>query len=127
MYAIAVLMLIGVLHDEKVELYEAAILVTAYFLYIACKCLKKIFRQQLKFSFFTAMYFNEAITNLAYRLARCFRRKKAYMEVILSERQPLLLQNDKDKYGGQNDTVQPNGNVILDSELTLKDCEDLGV
>lgn len=72
------------------------------------------------------MYFNEEITSAVHRLARCCRRKKTYMEVVLSERQPLLLQNGKEKYGGaQNGLIQPNGNVF-ETELTLKDCEELG-
>lgn len=35
MYGVAVIMLIGVLHDGQIDFSEAVILVTSYFIYIA--------------------------------------------------------------------------------------------
>lgn len=62
------------------------------------------------------MYFNEEITSAVHRLARCCKRKKSYKEVVLSETQPLLNVNG----------IKKNHHVVFQTELTLKDCEDLG-
>lgn len=43
-YGVAVVMLIGVLDDSRVELWEAIMLVSTYLLYILCKFLSKILR-----------------------------------------------------------------------------------
>lgn len=96
MYGLSVSLLIAVLQDEKVYFYEALILVLFYSLYILI------------------MFYNNYLSSLAHRLVARFRRKSYYVEV-LSETHPLLVKNGK-----------PNGIFeILDTELTLKDCNAL--
>lgn len=52
------------------------------------------------------------------RLLRKCKRKKNYTEV-LGETHPLLGDPEKNN-------LQCNHGIIIDSEVTLKDCEDLG-
>lgn len=64
------------------------------------------------------MCFNTAVSSCAHRLLAKCRRRKNYTEVI-SEQRPLLLEK------AENGTVSPQ-TEILEAELTLKDCEELG-
>lgn len=81
------------------------------------------------------MYFNQSISRFAHRCVRgccCSSTKPRYTE--LSEHSPLLGQDaEKPKSTGvANGHCQSNGhgavepNHLLDVELTLKDCEELG-
>lgn len=54
------------------------------------------------------------------RLVTTCKRRQYYKEII-TETQPLLLNMNGTKANGTS-----NVNEILDAELTLKDCEDLG-
>lgn len=65
------------------------------------------------------MYFNKPISNSFNRLVRRCQRRSLFKEVI-SETHPLLGHSEKNGM-----YALERGNV-LDSELTLKDCEDLG-
>lgn len=70
-YAVTVLLLILTLRDERIEWYEALILVTCYILYI------------------TAMCFNRRINNFINRVTS---KRKKYKNI--SEESPLLLSNN---------------------------------
>ncbi|KAK4879199.1 hypothetical protein RN001_007345 [Aquatica leii] len=102
MYGIAVVMLIGILQDGKVYIYEAAMLVGAYIFYITSIC------------------FNKPISNTFNRLARRCKRNRNYT-AVMSETKPLLAKVEKN---GTCPISVEYGN-ILDTELTLKDCEEL--
>lgn len=68
-----------------------------------------------------AMYFNNAMSSAAHRLLRCCGRSPKYTE--LAEHTPLLGNNSEKP----NSDLKQNGHSsVLDTELTLKDCEDLG-
>ncbi|XP_023310200.1 sodium/potassium/calcium exchanger 3-like [Anoplophora glabripennis] len=97
MYGISVVLLIVVLQDGRIYLYEALMLVLAYSLYILLMC------------------YNSKLSSVAHRLLAKFRRRNYYVEVM-SETHPLLFQRNG-KYSGVHE--------ILETELTLKDCEDL--
>ncbi|KAK5646063.1 hypothetical protein RI129_004527 [Pyrocoelia pectoralis] len=102
MYGISVIMLIGILQDGKVQVYEAALLVGAYVFYIISIC------------------FNKALSNTFNRLARKCKRKHNYT-AVMSETHPLLGKIEKN---GNCPLIAEQG-VILKSEVTLKDCEEL--
>ncbi|XP_065164112.1 sodium/potassium/calcium exchanger 3-like [Atheta coriaria] len=111
-YGVAVVMLIGVLDDSRVELWEAIMLVSTYLLYILL------------------MVFNDQVISAINRMVRCCRRRKhnTYQEV-LGETKPLLSSEQDLKKNGAIPEIN-NGNVenahqVFDTELTLKDCEDL--
>ncbi|KAJ8981098.1 hypothetical protein NQ317_005495 [Molorchus minor] len=97
MYGISVIMLIAVLQDGKVYIYEALVLVLTYSLYILLMC------------------YNRKLNSAAHRLVAKFRRRNYYVEVM-SETHPLLFQKNG-KYREVPD--------IFQNEVTLKDCEDL--
>ncbi|KAK9729246.1 hypothetical protein QE152_g16023 [Popillia japonica] len=98
MYAVAVGILIKILGDEKVYLAEAAVLVSAYLLYLA------------------VMYFNENITNGITRLRRMCRGSRYRYQELLNETHPLLVRCEKN---GCANFIVANG------DITLKDCEEL--
>ncbi|KAB0797587.1 hypothetical protein PPYR_08580 [Photinus pyralis] len=102
MYGISVIMLIGILQDGKVEMHEAALLVGAYVFYIISIC------------------FNKALSNTFNRLARRCKRKRNYT-AVMSETHPLLGKIEKNGNCGH---IAEEG-IMLKSEVTLKDCEEL--
>lgn len=67
---------------------------------------------------FVVMYFNKSLRKGAHSLVAKFRRPKYYKEII-DEKHPLLF---KDKNGNAKGFETD----ILETELTLQDCEDLG-
>ncbi|GLV48648.1 zydeco [Carabus blaptoides fortunei] len=106
MYGVAVIMLIFVLHDEQVWWYEAAMLVGAYMFYIV------------------AMYFNTGISRFAHRcVGKCQSSgKPRYTEI--SEHSPLLAKVAGKHAANGNGAVEQQC-LLPDTELTLKDCEEL--
>ncbi|KAJ8960845.1 hypothetical protein NQ318_020142 [Aromia moschata] len=97
MYGVSVVLLIAVLQDGRVYLYEALMLVLAYSFYVLLMC------------------FNRKLNSAAHRFVAKFRRRNYYVEVM-SETHPLLFQKN-----GKCNGVRE----ILETEVTLKDCEDL--
>lgn len=69
----------------------------------------------------TAMYFNSAISRCAHGCARSFRKYPRYTE--LKENTPLLGREHEKYANGHSSVIEAE---ILSTELTLKDCEELG-
>ncbi|XP_019872937.1 sodium/potassium/calcium exchanger 4-like [Aethina tumida] len=99
MYGLSVILLIVFLRDGKIFFNEALTLVVVYIGYILL------------------MYFNKSLRKGAHSLVAKFRRPKYYKEII-DEKHPLLF---KDKNGNAKGFETD----ILETELTLQDCEDL--
>ncbi|XP_045472225.1 sodium/potassium/calcium exchanger 3-like isoform X2 [Harmonia axyridis] len=99
-YGTAVILLISVLQDGRVYVYEALTLVLFYILYIFI------------------MYFNGSISALATRALRKIKRKRRYTEV-LRETEPLLAKNGKT---GSKCNI---ANCVCEADISLKDCEEL--
>ncbi|CAH1183562.1 unnamed protein product [Phaedon cochleariae] len=95
MYGISVISLIAVLQDGKIHFHEALALVLVYSLYVFLIC------------------FNNKLSRTAHRILAKFQRRRYYVE-IMKETHPLLLQKN-----GKYEAVHE----ILDTELTLEDCE----
>lgn len=68
-----------------------------------------------------AMYFNTAFSRCAHRCMRSFKKYPRYTEI--KDTTPLL-GKDSEKYGNGHTSVIES--EILSTELTLKDCEELG-
>lgn len=96
-YGTAVILLISVLHDGRVYVYEALTLILFYIIYIFI------------------MYFNGSISAVATRALRKIKRKRRYTEV-LRETEPLLTKN------GKSNNIS---NCIIETDISLKDCEEL--
>lgn len=100
-YGCSVVLLIVFLQDGKIYYYEALTLVLVYSIYVII------------------MIFNNKISSNLHKVAAKIKRRGYYRE-ILHENQPLLLQSNG-KVNRYNSGVEE----ILDSELTLKDIEEL--
>ncbi|EFA03342.1 sodium/potassium/calcium exchanger 4 [Tribolium castaneum] len=96
MYGISVILLICFLQDGKIYLYEAFALILVYAIYILI------------------MFFNSPLMRLANSLVSKCRRKGHYVEII-AETTPLLTRGEE----------KSGVSEILETEFTLKDCEDL--
>lgn len=100
-YGCSVVLLIAFLEDGKIMYYEALTLVLLYTCYVL------------------VMIFNNSISSYFHKAAAKIKRKGYYKEV-LSEAHPLLSQSN-----GKVNNYNSGIHDILDSELTLKDLEEL--
>ncbi|KAF7268995.1 hypothetical protein GWI33_017918 [Rhynchophorus ferrugineus] len=100
-YGCSVVLLIIFLQDGRIYYYEALTLVLVYSLYVLI------------------MIFNNNISSGLNKVAAKIKRKGYYRE-ILNENQPLLLPSN-----GKVNNYSSGIEEILDSDLTLKDIEEL--
>lgn len=119
MYGVAVLMLINVLRDGRIEMTEALSLVLAYIFYILSKIRPSFFIHLYLSQIILVMCFNDRVSKFAHRIVNSCKKKRQFKE-IPNENQPLLSQN---KIENGNGTV---GGDTLESDLTLKDIDELG-
>nr|CAD7458344.1 unnamed protein product [Timema tahoe] len=104
MYGITVVVLILTLNDERVEWYEALMLVSMYILYIS------------------AMYFNTCMSDWVKGCCRG-RHRHVYRKIVVTEEtSPLLMTTDKDR----NDSATDVEKHAEETKENNKDDEDEG-
>lgn len=121
MYGVAVLMLINVLRDGKIEMKEALYLVLAYAFYILSESFGSQFptKNGCTRIYFSVMCFNDKVSKFAHKIVSKFKRKKQFTEVLNDERAPLL------QGKAENGNVTAN-EELADSDSTMKDIDQLG-
>lgn len=77
------------------------------------------------FNKFLAMYFNNRISSFFNRCTRRCRKYPRYTEV--TEQSPLLGKDAAKVPNGQSEPFSQPQSQVMDAELTLKDCEELGM